>query len=329
MTGGAGYIGSHICKALRACGVVPVSFDNLSSGNRWAVSWGPLVVGDVRDQAQLAAAFAEYRPRAVIHLAGLISVGQSVHDPSSYYSNNLIGIWTLLEAMRRHEITQLVFSSSASVYGEPENMPIREVHPRRPMSPYAMSKLASERMLADYAQAYGVRSVSLRYFNAAGADPDAMIGEAHHPETHLVPLVIRACLVPEARLDLFGTDYPTPDGTAVRDYVHVSDLADAHVRALDYLWNGGETTALNVGTGVGYSVRQVIEATTRLVGRSVRVHEAARRSGDSASLVADPAEAQRVLGWRPRNADIEAIVESALVWHRREGFGAEIRRTER
>jgi UDP-glucose-4-epimerase GalE len=317
VTGGAGYVGSHACKALATAGNTPVVYDSLGRGHREFVRWGPLEVGDVGDGARLDAVFARHRFDAVMHFAALAYVGESVHDPALYYRNNVGGTLELLEAMRRAGVKRLVFSSTCATYGVPERMPITEDLPQQPINPYGMSKLVVERMLRDYDAAYGLRSVSLRYFNAAGCDPDGEVGEDHDPETHLIPRVLMAAdgLLPY--VEIFGTDYPTSDGTCQRDYVHVSDLADAHVRALDYLRRGGTTTALNVGTGHAFSVREVIAAAERVTGRRVPWLAAGRRAGDPPVLVAEAMRARAALGFAPRFTEIEPIVETAWRWHTR------------
>ncbi|HUC12230.1 MAG TPA: UDP-glucose 4-epimerase GalE, partial [Stellaceae bacterium] len=260
VTGGAGYIGSHACKRLAHAGYRPVVYDNLSRGHREAVRWGPLVEGDLADGARLRAAIVEYRVAAVMHFAAYAYVGESVTNPALYYRNNLAGSLSLLEAMRESGVGEIVFSSTCATYGTPDIVPIRESAPQSPVNPYGETKLAIERALHWYGQAYGLRSVALRYFNAAGADPEGEIGECHEPETHLVPLVLQAALGQRSHIDIFGTDYPTPDGTAIRDYVHVDDLATAHLRALERLRGGGDSIAVNLGTGSGCSVREVIVA---------------------------------------------------------------------
>ncbi len=316
VTGGAGYVGSHACKALARAGFTPVAYDNLSRGQRRFARFGPLEVGDIRDRERLDAALRRHAPQAVMHFAAYAYVGESVAEPALYYRNNLAGTLDLLEAMRARDIGLLVFSSTCATYGVPQRTPITEDTEQRPINPYGMSKLAVERVLADYGAAYGLRSVALRYFNAAGADPDAEIGEDHDPEPHLVPRVLMAAAGALPEVEVFGTDYPTPDGTCVRDYVHVSDLGDGHVRALEYLLGGGAGTALNLGTGRGHSVREVIAAAERVTGRRVPVRYAPRRPGDPPVLVADPARAREVLGFAPRHAGIEDIVASAWRWHR-------------
>lgn len=319
VTGGAGYIGSHACKALHQAGYVPVACDNLVYGHPWAVRWGPLERGDLADRVWLDGLFARYRPLAVMHFAAYAYVGESVSDPGKYYRNNVAGSLTLLEAARDHGLGAFIFSSTCATYGVPERMPIGEDCPQLPINPYGASKLMIERMLADFEAAHGLRHVVLRYFNAAGADPDGEIGETHEPETHLIPLAIRAALGTGPRLRIFGTDYPTADGTAVRDYIHVCDLARAHVLALERLMAGGDSVALNLGTGQGHSVREVVRAVEAASGRAVPLQEDARRAGDPPVLVADPSRAAQVLGWRAACSSLDAIVASAVGWHRRRG----------
>jgi UDP-glucose-4-epimerase GalE len=317
VTGGAGYIGSHTCKALAAAGYGPVVLDSMVHGHPWAVQWGPLVEGDVRDAQLLDSVFALFRPVAVLHFAALTSVGESVADPGPYYDNNLGGALALLEAMRRAGCPAVVFSSTAAVYGDPAvpGAPMDENHPLAPVNPYGRAKLAVERMLADYGAAYGLRHMSLRYFNAAGADPEGELGEEHDPETHLVPLAIGAALGTRGPLRVFGQDYPTPDGTCVRDYVHVADLARAHVLALGHLARGGPSGALNLGTGRGNSVREVLAAVERASGRPVPCEPAPRRAGDPGALVAAAGRARAVLGWSPDLTDLDSIVSTAWRWH--------------
>lgn len=317
VTGGAGYVGSHACKALAAAGHAPVVYDSLARGHRELVRWGPLEVGDLRDAARLDEVLARHRPAAVMHFAALAYVGESVQDPGLYYRNNVGGTLELLEAMRRAEIGALVFSSTCATYGIPERMPIDEDTPQRPINPYGATKLVIERALADFDAAYGLRSVSLRYFNAAGCDPDGETGEIHDPETHIIPRVLMAATGELGHVDIFGTDYPTPDGTCLRDYIHVADLAQGHVQALDYLERGGATTAINLGTGRAFSVREVIAAAERVTGRRIPVRETARRAGDPPVLVADARRARTTLGFAPRFTEIAPIVETAWRWHTR------------
>jgi len=315
VTGGAGYIGSHACKVLSRAGYRPVVFDNLSRGHRAAVRWGPLIEGDLAGRDKLTAALRHYGVAYVMHFAAFAYVGESVTDPALYYANNLGGTLSLLEAMREAGVDKIVFSSTCATYGIPAEVPIRENSPQLPVNPYGETKLAIERALHWYGEAYGLRSISLRYFNAAGADPEGEIGERHEPETHLVPLVLEAALGQRQQVDIYGTDYQTPDGTAIRDYIHVQDLAEAHLRALEHLGAGRHSVALNLGTGRGRSVREVIRAVESVSGKAVPCREAARRPGDPPILVADPSFAAELLGWRARISDLDTIVRTALVWH--------------
>lgn len=319
VTGGAGYIGSHACKALAAAGHTPIAYDNLVHGHRWAVRWGPLVEGDIADRTRLEAAIAKFRPDAVMHFAAYAYVGESVLDPGKYYRNNVAGTLTLLEAMRDCGLGKLVFSSTCATYGLPEGELIDERHPQRPINPYGASKLMVERMLADFAVAHGLRATTLRYFNAAGADLEGEIGEAHEPETHLLPMVLEAAagLRPEAVIH--GDDYPTYDGTCIRDFVHVNDLADAHVLALAALNDADPgLNAYNLGNGRGFSVREVIAAIARVTDRRFPVRVGPRRAGDPPELVCDAGKIRAELGWRPKTDDIEAIVGTAWRWLQRD-----------
>jgi UDP-glucose-4-epimerase GalE len=318
VTGGAGYIGSHVCKALAEAGHRPVCFDTLEKGHEWAVRWGPLECGDIGDVLRLDEVFRRHRPSAVIHLAGYIEVGESVNQPERYLHNNAAKSDVLIEASLRHGVDGLVFSSTCAVYGLPQTDLLTEAHRIAPISPYAESKARVERALAA-AAARGLRSAALRYFNAAGADTDCAIGEAHHPETHLLPLAADAVLGLGPALTLLGTDYPTPDGSCIRDFVHVSDLADAHLRALDWLQRapeGGLHEAFNLGSGAGYSVRQVIDETARIAGRTVPHAVGPRRPGDSPKLVGDISKARRELGWTPQR-DLAVQIEDTLRWRRK------------
>lgn len=317
VTGGAGYVGSHASLALRQAGFIPVVYDNLSNGHEAFVQWGPFERGDILDRDRLDAVIALYRPIAVMHFAALIEVGESVLQPARFYRNNVVGALTLIEAAQAGGIDKLVFSSTCATYGEPVHVPMDETHPQNPINPYGRTKLMIEQALADLDRHGGLRSVSLRYFNAAGADPEGRIGERHSPETHAIPLAIQALLGQRASFSVFGSDYDTPDGTAVRDYVHVLDLADAHVRALRYLIEGGATTAINLGTGTGTSVRELIGAIGSVAGVSLPVVEAERRTGDAPLLVANGERARDVLGWSP-SRDLLDVVSSALAWHRAE-----------
>jgi UDP-glucose-4-epimerase GalE len=324
VVGGAGYIGSHCCKALHATGFMPVVYDNLSTGHRDFVKWGSLVEGDIRDGVRLVSVLKECRPVAVMHFAALALVGESVVDPSKYWNVNVGGALALLDAMHEAEVDKLVFSSTCAVYGEPAIVPMHEEVPKIPVNPYGASKLAAERMMDDFGAAYGLRSVRLRYFNACGADPALEIGEDREIETHLIPLILDAALERCPAISIFGTDYPTPDGTAIRDYIHVVDLADAHTKALHYLIGGGQTIALNLGTGQGASVADVILAAERVVGHAIPKFNSARRLGDPARLVADPQKAARVLEWRAHRSELDAILSDAWAW-RRARFGTQIK----
>lgn len=321
VTGGAGYIGSHACKALAAAGYEPVAFDNLVYGHEWAVKWGPLVRGDILDRSALDQVFARYQPVAVMHFAAFAYVGESVTDPGKYYRNNVAGTLNLLEALRDHgrdhDMAKFIFSSTCATYGTPAIVPIPENHPQQPINPYGQSKLMIEQMLRDFDVAHGLRSISLRYFNAAGADPDGETGEAHDPETHLIPLVLDAAAGIRPHITVFGDDYDTPDGTCIRDYIHVSDLAGAHVLALGALVNGAPTTAYNLGNGQGFSVREVIDVARQVTGREIPVQMGARRAGDPARLVGDAQRIQHELDWKPKHADLKGMIDTAWKWHQR------------
>jgi UDP-arabinose 4-epimerase len=314
VTGGAGYIGSHTCKMLRRHGYEPITYDNLVYGHAEAVRWGPFERGDIGDGIRLSEVFARYQPRAVIHFAAFAYVGESMHAPGKYYRNNVIGSIELLEAMRGNGCELIVFSSSCATYGLPETVPIAESAPQQPISPYGRSKRMVEQILADYDLAYGIKHINLRYFNAAGADPEGETGEDHTPETHLVPLVLQTAAGIREHIEVYGDDYDTPDGTAIRDYVHVTDLADAHVRALRYLENEKKSDAFNLGSGTGISVREVIDTAESVCCRPVPVSYGPRRPGDPPMLVADAAKARRRLGWQPSHSEIEMIVETAWAW---------------
>lgn len=317
VTGGAGYIGSHTAKVLSRAGHEPVVLDNLSYGHEWAVKWGPFEHGDLGDAPFVAGVLERHGIEAVIHFAASTYVGESMTDPRKYFRNNMVNTLNLLDAMQDCGVPSIVFSSTCATYGDPLRIPIDETHPQSPVNPYGQSKLMVEQTLRWYGHAYGLRSVALRYFNASGADPEGEIGEDHDPETHLVPLVIEAALGRRRAVGVFGTDYPTPDGTAIRDYIHVNDLADAHVRALDYLADGGASTAINLGTGTGHSVREVIQTVEQVGGRPVPRTDSPRRAGDPPQLVADPRRAREVLGWEAQYGDLRTIVEHAWAWHAR------------
>ena len=315
VTGGAGYIGSHTCKALAKAGYVPIAYDNLSRGNRNAVQWGPLVEGDISASTALLEAIQTHSPVAVIHFAAYAYVGESLKAPEKYYINNVAGTLNLLEMMRKASLLHIVFSSTCAVYGTPNQIPISEKCDTRPINPYGETKLMVERMLHWFGQAHNFSTMVLRYFNAAGADMDGAIGELHQPETHLIPLAIGAALGIYPTLKIFGTNYKTPDGTAVRDYIHVDDLATAHVKAVEYLMEGGKSEILNIGNSQGHSVRQIIQSVERVSGRAVPTALAPRRLGDPPKLVADGRIAKKILGWSPVHTNIDNIVKSAFDWH--------------
>jgi UDP-glucose-4-epimerase GalE len=320
VTGGAGYIGSHAAKALGLAGYRVVVFDNLSAGHREAVKYGTLVEGDIADVAAVRDTLRRYEIFAVMHFAAFLDVGESVREPARYYRNNVIGALGVLDAMAAESVKYFVLSSTCATYGEPQETPIPETHPQRPINSYGETKLAIERALPHFEIAYGLRWVALRYFNAAGADPGGEIGEDHAPEIHLIPRAIEAATGGRG-LQLFGDDYPTPDGTCLRDYIHVSDLADAHVRALDLMIETRRSTAYNLGTGTPHSVRQVIEAVECVTASRVPWTLAPRRPGDPATLYAAPQKAQRELGWTPRFPDLESIVRTAWAWHQNHPHG--------
>lgn len=317
VTGGAGYIGSHMVKLLRRAGADVVVFDSLEGGFREAVGTTELCEGNINNRDDLRKAFSRRTFDAVMHFASLIQVGESVREPSKYYRTNLYGSLNLLEAMRAAGVARLIFSSSAAIFGEPSYTPIDEAHPAAPINPYGFSKWIVERVLADYDRAYGLRSISLRYFNAAGADADGELGERHDPETHLIPLVLQAASGRRGNVTVFGTDYPTPDGTCVRDYIHVEDLCQAHLLALEQLTNEGRTTAYNLGNSLGFSVRQIISTAEHVTGRRVPVVIGPRRAGDPAVLVADAKKAIAELGWQPKYQDLATIVRHAWAWEQK------------
>lgn len=317
VVGGCGYIGSHMVKCLLDAGHEVVVLDDLSGGYRDALLGGELVVGRCGDAALLDQIFTARRFDGVLHFASFIQVGESVKAPIKYYRNNVGETLVLLERMVAYGVRYFIFSSTAAVFGEPIRIPIDEAHPRAPINPYGHSKAMVEQMLADFDRAYGLRSVALRYFNAAGADPEARIGERHEPETHLITLALQAVLGRRPALSVFGRDYDTPDGTCIRDYIHVDDLADAHLLALQYLWNGGASAAFNLGNGAGFSVQEVLDAVARVTGEPVPVQDAPRRAGDPARLVADAGQARSVLHWQPRYPELDTIVRHAWVWEQK------------
>jgi UDP-glucose 4-epimerase len=314
VTGGAGYIGSHTCKELARQGYEVVVFDNLELGHKENLRFGDFFQGDLRSPADIAAVFAKYAFDGVIHFAAYASVPDSVANPAKYFQNNIVGGLNLLEGMRAAGVSKIVFSSSAAVYGEPEESPITEGSRKQPTNPYGWTKLQFEQILHAYDVAYGFKSVCLRYFCAAGADPEGELGENHEPETHVIPLAILTALGKRESFKIFGTDYPTPDGTGVRDFIHVTDLADFHVASLDYLWKGGESDAFNCGTKTGFSVREIADTVKKVTGNEFSVIEEKRRPGDPAILVADPSRLEQVLGCKARHSDLETIVRTGHAW---------------
>jgi UDP-glucose 4-epimerase len=318
VTGGAGYIGSHAVLALQRAGYSVIVLDNLEYGHRELVEdilKVELVVGDISDRTILDKLFATHNIAAVVHLAAYIAVGESVSDPAKYYRNNVSGTLTLLEAMVAAEVTKIVFASTCSIFGMPKQVPMTEDHPQDPINPYATTKWMVERMLADFDRAYDLRSVVFRFFNASGANPEGLIGEDHNPETHLIPLVLLTALGKRSSISIFGTDYPTSDGTCLRDYIHVSDLANAHVLGLEYLLEGGKSEVFNLGNGNGFSVREVIETATQVSGGDIKVVECDRRPGDPPILVGSSDKAREILGWYPQYPDLSKIVSDAWQWH--------------
>jgi UDP-arabinose 4-epimerase len=311
VTGGAGFIGSHVCKLLATHGFDPVTYDNLSTGHRDAVRWGPLVVGDILDRGKLKLAVDTFKPIAVMHFAAVASVAESVADPALYFRNNVMGTLSLLDICKASGIRKVIFSSSCATYGIPAELPIREATPQQPINPYGGSKLIGEMMLGDFESTAGISHVALRYFNACGADLDGQLCERHDPETHLIPRVLMAASGVSPSFELFGEDYPTPDGTCIRDYVHVSDLAQAHLLALRHLLDGGESLAVNIGTGTGLSIREILGAVSRITGRIVPTVSRDRRPGDPPALYADGALMREKLGFTPRYSDIDTIIETA------------------
>jgi UDP-glucose-4-epimerase GalE len=317
VVGGAGYVGSHCCKLLRERGYIPVVFDNFSTGHRDFVKWGPVEQGDIRDSAALESAIERHKPVAAMHFAAKTLVGESVAKPTEYYSNNVVGTLTLLETLRTTGVNKLVFSSTCAIYADLEGKNLDEKAPKGPNSPYGFSKLVCEQMMDDFAVAHNIRSVRLRYFNAAGADVDCEIGEHHEPETHLIPLALDVALGRRHHIEIFGKNYNTPDGSAVRDYVHVADLASAHLQALEYLKADLPTVAINLGAGTGHSVLEVVRSVERVVGRSIATKNGPRRPGDVAALVADASVARKILSWRPIQSKLDQIVADAWQWHQK------------
>jgi UDP-arabinose 4-epimerase len=318
--GGAGYVGSHCCKHLYQAGYLPVVLDNLTTGHRDLVRWGPIEEGDIRNREFVAAVIDRYSPVAAMHFAAKSLVGESTQSPGNYYQNNICGTLTLLECLKDKGVNNLVFSSTCAIYG-PQDKLIDEDTVKRPISPYGFSKLACEHIMDDFDRAHNLKSVRLRYFNAAGADPEAEIGEHHSPETHLVPITLDVALGIRERLQIYGNDYPTPDGSAIRDYIHVLDLAAAHLKAVEYLSAGGSSVALNLGSGSGSSVLQVVTAAEEVTGRPIGTEIAPRRPGDATALVADPTQASRRLGWSTNHSGLHEIIADAWRWHQRRFAG--------
>jgi UDP-arabinose 4-epimerase len=315
VTGGAGYIGAQTCKALAQAGWLPIAYDNLSTGHAHAVKWGPLIHAELSDRKKLSETLAKYKPKAALHFAASALVAESMENPGKYYRNNLISSLTLLEAMRDHNISNLIFSSTCATYGQPSAVPITEDHPQSPINPYGRSKWMVEQMIRDFKMAHGIRSVILRYFNVAGADLNGEIGEDHFPETHLIPSVIQAALGVKKEIVVYGTDFPSHDGSAIRDYVHVQDLADAHVAALQYLLTYKKSARINLGTGKGHSVLEIIEAVQKFCQKPLPIKTVDRRAGDPAILTADHRLAKKLLKWEPHRSHLSCLIESAWQWH--------------
>jgi UDP-glucose 4-epimerase len=323
VTGGAGYIGAHAVKALEDRGFQVIILDNLVYGHQDLIaanSKAKLVVGDISDRQLLSKIFTTTNIAAVMHFAAFAYVGESVTDPAKYYQNNVVGTLALLDAMRQHGVTNFVFSSTCATYGDPQSIPITEDHPQQPINPYGAGKLTVERVLKDYDPAYGLKSVIFRYFNAAGADPDGRFGEDHHPETHLIPLVLQAAAGKRASVSIFGSDYDTPDGTCIRDYIHVTDLAQAHVLGLEYLLAHQTSQIFNLGNGSGFSVKEVIDTAKQVTGKEIPVELCPRRAGDPAILIGSSTKARQLLGWNPNYADLTTIVKHAWNWHQQRHF---------
>lgn len=318
VTGGAGYIGSHANKELTLAGYETVVLDNMSYGHEDFLKWGVYENVDLGDLDSLRKVFQKYKIEAVMHFAAFTYVGESVEDPQKYYLNNLKNTLNLLQVMNEFKIKKIIFSSTCATYGNPQEIPITETHPQDPISPYGKAKLMVEQVLSDYSIAYGLRYVSLRYFNAAGADPDGDVGERHNPETHLIPLILDAAAGKREDIKIFGTDYPTHDGTCIRDYIHVTDLADAHIKALKYLENGGKSEVFNLGNGNGFSVKQVIEEARKVTGKEIKSTETDRRPGDPPVLVGSSKKAREILKWQPKYDNLTEIIKTAWEWHKKE-----------
>jgi len=318
VTGGAGFVGGHTCKALARAGYTPVTLDNLERGHRWAVKWGPFEQADIRSEQDLQRVFKKWSPSAVMHFAAYAYVGESIENPIKYYETNIGGTAKLLDACVAFECANIVFSSSCATYGIADKMPLREDDPQKPINPYGYSKLVVERMLRDVEAAHGIRHVALRYFNASGADPDGELGELHQPEPHLIPLVLFAAMGRRPSVKIFGNDYPTPDGTCIRDYVHVSDLADAHVGALEWLVSKNESNSFNLGNGAGFSVTEVIKASEEVTERPIKAELCSRRPGDPPILTSDTTKARQMLKWKPIYPDLKQQIRHAWNWFRQE-----------
>lgn len=317
IVGGAGYIGSHVNKLLTEKNYETIVLDNLSCGHKESIKWGEFCQVDLADVDKLDEVFTNYDIDAVMHFSSFIEVGESVQNPEKYYTNNVVNTMNLLNVMKKHDVKKFIFSSTCATYGVPQKIPLVEDHPQNPINPYGWTKLMVERILKDYDAAYGLKSVILRYFNASGADESGEIGEAHDPESHLIPLILDAAIQKRDNIKIFGTDYDTPDGTCIRDYIHVTDLADAHLLALKYLEKENTSNEFNLGNGRGFSVREVIDSVKKVTGRTFNVVETQRREGDPAILIGSSKKAQELLGWNPQYADIDKIVETAWNWHKK------------
>ena len=317
IVGGAGYIGSHTNKALNEAGYETVVLDNLSYGHEESIKWGEFCKCDLANIDDVDEVFNKYDITAVMHFSSFIDVGESVTNPEKYYTNNVVNTMNLLHVMLKHNVKKFIFSSTCATYGVPQKIPLVEDHPQNPINPYGMTKLMVEKILKDYDNAYGLKSVILRYFNASGADESGEIGEWHNPETHLIPLILDAAIGKREDIKIFGTDYDTEDGTCIRDYIHVTDLADAHIRALKYLEDENTSNEFNLGNGVGFSVRQVIESAKKVTGRDFKVEETKRRPGDPAVLIGSSKKAKDTLGWNPQYTDIDDIIKTAWIWHQK------------
>lgn len=318
ITGGAGYIGSHTNKLLHQKGFQTVVYDNLSRGHQEFVKWGQFIQGNLADKGQLQVCFKNYPIDAVLHFCAFCYVGESSNHPAQYYQNNVVNTINLLDTMVEYGVKHIIFSSTCATYGNPAKIPLTEDHPQHPINPYGKSKLLVERILKHYDEAHGIRHVNLRYFNAAGADPDGQIGEWHEPETHLIPIAMQVARGQRKHMQIFGTDYETSDGTCIRDYIHVNDIADAHCLALEYLQNGASSDAFNLGNGNGFSVKDIIHSVERISGKTVKAVEAARRPGDPPVLIGSSEKAKKILKWQPRHPDLEEIIQTAWRWHSRE-----------